>query len=615
MPGVTGAARAGDPPAWGVQREYEDAGGARRVIADEDIRAVEASMLSHDPADAGPLFASRGRPLPQGAASIELEDGREVGAGPILDRTLPYGYHRLVFDDGRRMPLIVSPGRCALPDGLRGWGWAVQLYAVRSGANWGIGDLGDLADLGAWSRAGGASALLLNPLHAAHPGLPQEPSPYFPSSRLYRNPLYLRIEDLPGGAGDPVVADASRSANALRDAAYIDRDRILPLKMRALDSLWSRFRGDPNFDAFVAREGELLERYACFCVLAERHPGPWTAWPAEYRRPDTTASRALTASARDRLDFHRWLQWCIDTQLTRAGEQLPFIHDLAVGFAPDGADAWLWQDVVASTARIGAPPDDFNPAGQDWGVPPFDPHRLRSSGYAPLVATLRRLMRAGTGIRIDHVMGLFRLWWVPLSARDPSAGAYVRYPAHELLDILAIESERAGCGVVGEDLGTVEDGVRPELRHRRVLSYRLAWFEARAPSRFPVGAVAALSTHDLPTAAGLWTGADLREMEADGRAVNREAEIGVRRRLRRLTGCAEGDPASLVVERAYEALGTAPSRFVVATLEDAALAERRPNLPGVVDRPNWSVPLPRTLEQLRDDPLPRRIAAALTRGG
>lgn len=610
---MSGASPAGGPPAWGVQREYEDAAGARRVIAEEDIRAVEAAMLPRDPTEEGPLFIRRGAALPAGATSIELEDGREIGAGRTLAHAVPFGYHRLVFDDGRRTRLITSPGRCALPDDIRGWGWAVQLYAVRSRANWGMGDLGDLADLGAWSRGNGAAALLLNPLHAAHPGLPQEPSPYFPSSRLYRNPLYLRIEDMPGAADDPVVAEAKRAAAALRDAPHVDRDRILPLKMRALESLWSRFTADPAFDAYVAHEGTLLERYACFCVLAERHPGSWTAWPEEYRRPDSAATRALAVSARDRLDFHRWLQWCIDMQLARAGEQLPIIHDLAIGFASDGADAWLWQDVVASTARIGAPPDDFNPAGQDWGVPPFDPHRARSSGYAPFVATLRRMMRAGRGIRIDHVMGLFRLWWVPLSATDPSNGAYVRYPAHELLDILAIESERAGCVVIGEDLGTVEDGVRPELRHRRVLSYRLAWFESGAPSRYPVGALAALSTHDLPTAAGVWTGADLREMESGGRAVNRKAELGVRRKLRRLTGSAEGDPAALVVERAYDALGTAPSRLVVATLDDAALAERRPNLPGAVDRPNWSIPLPRTLEQLRDDPVPRHIASALSR--
>ncbi len=613
---MTGHGRRGALPVLGVQREYEDATGGRRVIAEDDLRAVEASMLPEEPdAEPASLFVRPGGRLPRGAASIELEDGREMRAAPVLDRDAPFGYHRLAMRDGRRLRLITSPGRCALPGELRGWGWAVQLYAVRSRAGWGMGDLGDLRALGAWSKAGGAAMLLLNPLHAVHPGLPQEPSPYFPSSRLYRNPLYLRVEDIPGAGDDQVVHEAARAADSLRAAPIIDRDLILPLKMRALESIWSGFSGDPGFDAFVAREGRLLERYACFCVLAERYPGPWTSWPEQYRRPDSPAVRELVTRARERVDFHRWLQWCLDTQLDRACEELPVVHDLAIGFASDGADAWLWQDVVAAGSRIGAPPDDFNPAGQDWGVPPFDPRRLRAAGYAPFVATLRRMMRAGRGIRIDHVMGMFRLWWVPLSAHDPSGGAYVRYPANELLDILAIESARSGCGVIGEDLGTVEDGVRPELRRRRVLSYRLAWFEAEAPKRYPKGALAALSTHDLPTAAGVWTGADLRELEAGGRRINREAELGVRRKLQRLSGATDADSAAVVVERAYAALAAAPSRLLVATLDDATLAERRPNLPGVLDRPNWSIPLPRTLEQLRRDPLPRRIASALHRDG
>jgi 4-alpha-glucanotransferase len=553
--------------------------------------------------------------LPRGVRSVELEGGGDLPGGDVLDRRVPFGYHRLVMRDGRHQPMVTSPGRCALPDALTGWGWAAQLYAVRSREGWGIGDLGDLRSLGSWSRRNGASLLLVNPLHAVRPGTPQEASPYFPSSRLFRNPVYLRIQDLPGAADDPEVRETMREAERLRDAPLVDRDGIMPLKLRALESLWSRFRGDPGFDEYVAAEGLLLERFACFCVLAERHPGSWNTWPARYRRADSRAVRALVVSDRSRVDFHRWLQWSLDTQLADAGSSLPLVHDLAVGFAPGGADAWVWQDVIATGARIGAPSDDFNPAGQDWGVPPFDPGRLRAAGYAPLVATMRRMMSAGTGLRIDHVMGLFRLWWVPLGASDPSAGAYVRYPASELLDILALESIRAGCGVIGEDLGTVEAGVRSELHRRGLLSYRLAWFEARPPERYPTQALAALTTHDLPTAAGVWTGADLAEMESTGRPVNRRAELGVRRRLQRLAGVDDDAPASLVIVRAYAGLGRAPSRLVVATLDDASLAERRPNLPGDLRRPNWSIPLPRTLEQLRRDQLPRRIAAALNHRG
>jgi 4-alpha-glucanotransferase len=582
-------------------------------VRPEDVRAVEACLRPPDGGGAAAVFVRPGAPLPRGVHGVALETGGELPGGARLSPDAPFGYHRLVLRDGRTLPMVTSPGRCALPDSLCGWGWAAQLYAVRSRGGWGIGDLGDLRSLGSWSRAGGAAMLLVNPLHAVRPGTPQESSPYFPSTRLYRNPVYLRIQDVPGARDDPLVAALTHDAERLRDAPIIDRDLVMAIKLRALEALWSRFTGDVAFDAYVGREGLLLERYACFCVLAERHPGPWTSWPAQYRRADHSAVRDLLRSDRSRVDFHRWLQWLLDTQLARAGRMLPLVHDLAVGFAPDGADAWLWQDVVASDARIGAPSDDFNPAGQDWGVPPFDPGRLRDAGYAPLIATMRRMMGAGIGLRIDHVMGLFRLWWVPLGAGDPAAGAYIRYPASELLDILALESVRAGCGVVGEDLGTVETGVRPELRRRGLLSYRLAWFESKPPERYPAQALAALTTHDLPTAAGVWTGADLAEMESTGRPVNRRAELGLRRRLRRLAGVGDEAPASLVIERAYAALARAPSRLVVATLDDAARAERRPNLPGETHRPNWSIPLPRTLEQLRRDELPRRIAAVLNR--
>jgi 4-alpha-glucanotransferase len=568
-------------------------------------------MRPADPGSVPSVFVRPGERLPKGVHSVELESGGELQGGALLDRDAPYGYHQLLLSDGRRVPMVTSPGTCALPEALRGWGWAAQLYAVRSQQGWGVGDLGDLRSLGSWSRNQGAAMLLVNPLHAVRPGAPQEPSPYFPSSRLFRNPLYLRIQDLPGAREDSDVLALEHEAEQLRDAPIIERDRVMPLKLRALEALWSRFRGDAGFDAYVAREGVLLERYACFCLLAERHAGSWTRWPARYRRADGPAVAELMTTDRARVDFHRWVQWLLDSQLDRAGRELPLVHDLAVGFAPNGADAWLWQDVIASEARIGAPSDDFNPAGQDWGVPPFDPARLRATGYAPLVATMRRMMSAGIGVRIDHVMGLFRLWWVPLSATDPSAGAYVRYPANELLDILALESVRAECGVVGEDLGTVESGVRAELHRRGLLSYRLAWFESRPPERYPTQALAALTTHDLPTAAGVWTGADLAELESTGRPVNRRAELGVRRKLRRLAGVGDGDPAELVVERAYAALGRAPSTLVVATLDDASLAVRRPNMPGDVARPNWSIPLPRTLEQLRRDRLPRRIAGAL----
>jgi 4-alpha-glucanotransferase len=608
---VTAGSRPANPTRWGVQKEYVDATGARRTVPSGALAGVLESLRADGPGPParGPVVVHVGETWPRGGRRAELEDGTELAASS--GRRLPAGYHALEKRDGSRVPLIVSPRRCHLPAGLRAWGWAAQLYATRSHGSWGIGDLADLRALGRWARRQGAGMLLVNPLHAVRPILPQEPSPYFPSSRLYRNPLYLRIEEMRGTIPEALVRRLARRGQSLNVAPVIDRDPIYALKLEALEAMWDRFQGDPDFDAYCAVEGETLEQYAIFCVLAEHHAGPWWEWPVQYRSPGSSAVRDVGVVERRRVDFHRWLQWQLDEQLARSSREIPIVHDLAIGVAPDGADAWMWQDMLAFGARIGAPPDEFSPAGQDWGLAPFDPHRLRAAGYRPFIQTLRRAMRGAGGVRIDHVMGLFRLWWIPRGARDAAEGAYVRYPAADLLDIVALESHRARAFVVGEDLGTVEAGVRPELRRRGVLSYRLAWFEATPPQRYPAQALAALATHDLPTLAGVWTRADVLEMEQSGRSVNRGAEELVRQRLQRLTGAADDAPVSDVVVRAYRALAGAPSRLVAATLDDATAALRRPNLPGALGRPNWSIPLPRTLEQLRRDQLPRRIAAAL----
>ena len=588
----------------------------RRARAGAVQRALDAMGAGARAPDAtgGPVFARPGEALPRGVGAIELEGGEELAPGERLSRRAPAGYHRLHMRDGSVRLLVTSPGRCHLPE-LDVWGWAAQLYAVRSATSWGIGDLADLRRLSRWSQTLGAGALLINPLHAPRPVLPQEPSPYFPSSRRFRNPLYLAVEEVPGARDRPDIELIARAGQALNRGAAIDRDRIYALKMHALARLWEAFRGDPRFAAYCAAGGDELLRYACFCTLSDRHPDSWQAWPEEYRHPRSAALQRLARQDRHRVDFHRWLQWLLELQLGGAdGRGRPaVIHDLAIGFAPDGADAWEWQDLLAPGMSVGAPPDEYLLAGQDWGLPPFDPHKLRASGYAPLRATLRALMRNGHGLRIDHVMGLFRLWWVP---RDGSAadGVYVRFPARELLDIVALESVRAGAFVVGEDLGTVERGVRAELYRRAILAYRVAWFESRAPSAYPPRAVAAMSTHDLPTIAGVWTGADVRELQEMGLQVNLPAEARLRKRLQKLAGVGDHAGVDQVIARAYTSMSETPSIVTLATLDDATAAVRRPNIPGTTSRPNWSIPLPRTLEELRRDRLPRRIAAALSAG-
>ncbi len=293
----------------------------------------------------------------------------------------------------------------------------------------------------------------------------------------------------------------------------------------------------------------------------------------------------------DRVRFHEWVQWLLDDQLriaSRGGASI--VNDLPVGFDPGGFDAWAWQRLIAAGARVGAPPDRFNPHGQDWGLPPFVPHRLRAAHLAPFIETVRAALRYAGGLRIDHVMGLFRLWWIPVDA--PGGGAYVRYPADELLAVLAIESRRAGAVVIGEDLGTVARGVRRSLARRGLLSTRLVLFERRGMDRLPRSVLAAVTTHDLPTVAGAWRRSDLADQRAAGLDPDpRDLEI-LRERLARTAGVAPDASVEELVLRVHRALAASPAALVSATLEDALRVETRPNLPGTTraQRANWSRP-------------------------
>ena len=421
--------------------------------------------------------------------------------------------------------------RCWLPDDLHTWGWAVQLYSLWSGGSTGIGDLDDLRRFGRWARASGAGVVLVSPLHAG-----QRPSPYYPSSRCFHDPIYLRVAGAPSVAPGPLI----------------DREAVWRLKEPALEAAFASFDGDARFDRFCAERGPLLHEFAVFTDPA-------------------------------RVEFQKWLQWQVDEQLAAATAEVPIMTDLAVGSDPEGFDAWRWRHVFEMSASVGAPPDDFNRDGQDWGLPPFDPTRLRDVGYEPFVEVVRAAFRHAGAVRVDHVMGLFRLYWLP-------RGEYVRYPWEDLLGIVARESVRARAYVVGEDLGTVEPWVQDELAARGVLSYRLLWFEDGPPSTWPRQSLAAVTTHDLPTVAGVWSGRDAPELRA------------------RLVPGASVDE---VVERTYASLATAPSMVAMATLEDVLGVEERPNRPGTIDPRNWSVPLPLSLEEIEDDPRPAAVARRL----
>lgn len=604
------APRAGSVDAW-----FTDAFGLRREVPPEVRAAVRRALRAgEEPGGPEPVAIGRpGGPLAE-AGELTLEDGTDLGVVDRLPPDLPFGYHRLRRGDAEQL-LITGPGRCHVPEPLRAWGWVAQLYATRSRASWGIGDLSDLARLATWSRGVGAEYLIVNPLLAPQPGLPQEASPYFPSTRRFRSILYLRLEEVPGASAAELGPLAAR-AQALDAERLIDRDRVYALKMEALDAIWASRPPLDGLDWYRAEQGAALREWAAFSAIAERHGAAWRRWPEPFRRPDSPAVARFAADWADRVAFHEWLQWILDLQLRRASASgAALVHDIPIGFAPDGADAWAWQELLADGASMGVPPDRFNDAGQDWGLPPFIPDRLRRAGYRPFIETLRASFRHSGGLRIDHVLGLFRQWWVP-TGNPPTAGAYVRYPADELLEIVALESHRAGALVIGEDLGTIEPGVRRELAGRRLLSSRLVQFERRPPARYPRLALATVGTHDLPTIAGAWLGTDLDDQPRAGLVPDAAGLAAVRARLARVAHAAPDAEVGDVIERIHAALAASPAALVTAALEDALRVEERVNNPRTVrERPNWSIALPRSLEALVTDPRVTRLARVMRRGG
>jgi 4-alpha-glucanotransferase len=552
---------------------------------------------------------------------------------------------------------VIAPARLPGPRG-RTFGFMAQLYSVLSRRSWGMGDLGDLAELAAWSgRALGAGFVQINPLHAAVPGRPTDPSPYRPSSRRFPDPVYLRIEEVPEYAYLPPEARAHAArllakAAELRDTvllkdSLIDRDAVWELKAQAL-ALLREVPLSPGRRAayadFLAAQGQALDDHAMWCTLAELHGPDWRSWPAGLRDPRSPQVARARSEHQDRVDFHCWLSWLTDGQLAAAqraardaGMPVGIVHDLAVGVHPAGSDAWSLQDVLATGMSTGAPPDAFNARGQDWGLPPWRPDALAATGFAPYRDLVARMLRHAGGLRIDHVMGLFRLWWVP-EGRPPTEGTYVRYDAGALLGLLALEAYESGAVVIGEDLGTVEPGVRRQLADRGILGTSVLWFERDyegtaapgepggteggggdrrplPPAAWREACLATATTHDLPSTAARLTGEHvglrhrlglltrpLEEEEAEDAAEVAEW-IALLGRLGMLPeGAAEEED---VVKAVHRFLAATPARMVGVWLPDG-VGDRRPqNLPGTWDQyPNWRLPVadadgnPLALEQL-----------------
>ncbi len=601
-----------------------------------------------------------------------------------LPQDLPLGYHEVqAWAQGgsgsteATFRLIVAPDRCYLPEALnngsRLWGFALQLYSLRSSRNWGIGDFQDLGTVMEWAAKLGAGVLGLNPLHALKNTKPYHISPYSPTSRLFLNDLYIDVEQVAECKTAPEVlsrlADPAFRAQleAARASELVDYQAVASAKRAVLDLCYRAFLRD-NFEGaepdlkpktargwffhqYVQQEGEALMQYALFQALEDErqfvhgHPVVWPDWPESYRTPASDAVNGFQRRHMKKIRFFQYLQWLAAEQLKAlvakthdAGMPIGFYHDMALGSDRYGADGWRFQDVLALKADCGAPPDAFAPEGQNWGFSPADPVRLSASGYEYFIEILRNNLRYGGAIRIDHVMALFRLFWIPRGL-PASKGTYVHYPAEDLLAILALESTRAKALVIGEDLGTVPDWLRERLSAAGVLSYRVFYFErtgsgaCKPPSAYPAQSLAVVSTHDLPTLSGYWEGTDI-EMRAklglteteQGRLAamlaQRQTEktwiLAALRSEGLLPAEISDDPAGTpamtpaLMEAIYAYLARTPAWIVLASIEDVIGTRAQTNLPGTLDQhPNWCRKLPVTVPELVGDPRFERLAVRL----
>ncbi len=621
---------------------------------------------------------------------LAVEENRAIGGRRYIRLTfalpedLPIGYYEVkAWAQGgsagleARFRLIVAPDRCYLPDvlqkGARLWGVALQLYSLRSGRNWGVGDFQDLATVVEWAgKKLGAAVIGLNPLHALRNSKPYHISPYSPNSRLFLNDLYIDVEQVAECKTAPEVqkrlADPSFRAQleTARNSEFVDYGAVASAKRGVLDLCYRAFLRD-NFEGtepdlkpktargwffhrYVQQEGEPLVQYALFQALEDERQFVqprfinWVDWPEHYRRPASDAVSEFKRRHMKKVRYFQYLQWLAADQLKglvarthEAGMPIGFYHDLALGSDRYGADGWRFQDVLAMTADCGAPPDAFAPEGQNWGFSPADPIRLRASGYEYYIELLRNNLRYGGAIRIDHVMALFRLFWIPRGL-PASQGTYVHYPADEMLAILALESVRAQALVIGEDLGTVPDWVRDRLGAAGVLSYRVFYFERagsgawKPPVSYPAQSLAVVTTHDLPSLSGYWEGADIEtraklglfssEQDRIKALADRQMEktwiLAALKSEGLLPPAVQDDPAltpemtAELAEAIHEYLARTPAWMVLANLEDVIGARVQTNVPGTVDEhPNWSRKLSVTVDELVRDPRFEQLAGRL----
>jgi|Deesub1362B_J571_1020462.scaffolds.fasta_scaffold00171_28 4-alpha-glucanotransferase len=564
-------------------------------------------------------------------------EGKRWGLYSLELPPLRMGYYGLEVSAGQgrwRQRLVVAPELSYLPGHWnRLWGLTVAPYGLRSRDNWGVGELEDLKRLLRWVASEGGAFVGITPLHAIPNSSPWGISPYSPLSRLFRNPLYLSLREVEEFA--LVQPPTEAQLRALREAPLVQYEEVWQLKLRCLREMFEHFYrrhylGDSPrgraFKAYLGERGRALEDFCTFMALWERHQGGWQDWPQEFRSPRAPQVQRFRAEHRKEVLFHAYLQWLMHQGLKRLQEHcsdmpIGLYADLALGSLGGGADAWAYPEAFALGADTGAPPDEFNQKGQNWGFPPLSPQGLRDSAYEYFIQVIRANMEHAGLLRIDHALGLFRLFWIPQGMK-PSEGAYVRYPWRELLSILALEAHRARCAIVAEDLGTVPPEVRHSLQARRMLSYRVFYYERQypraeltPPGGYPSLALCSVSTHDLPTLWGFWAGEDIRTKAELGLYPSQEAlqqDLQGRRRDRELIlqalkaqGLLPQDyqvPSQMnptLLQAIYRYLARTPCLLLAVSLDDWLALRRQQNMPGTVSGyPNWQQKSPLEVEQL-----------------
>ncbi|MGO1590905.1 MAG: 4-alpha-glucanotransferase [Ancrocorticia sp.] len=582
-------------------------------------------------------------------------DGRLTGQASFrVPGDLPLGYHRVAAfvelpidlkPDVTTAPLIVVPRRLSSPKekGGDGWGVMAQLYSVRSKNSWGIGDTSDLKELCSTIGSEGGDFLLINPLHAAEPMGHMTPSPYLPVTRRFFNPIYIRPEDIrevaymPAGQRSLVQWAGEEAKETAKAQPTIERDPAWAAKLRALEVIFQEPRSaarQRSFERFRETEGQGLENFAFWCALREEYG---EEFPPKFSCPDTPEATKERARLSGRIDFYAWMQWVIDDQLAEAqrsalcsGMHIGIFHDLAVGVHAQGSDTWSLPEAFAAGVTVGAPPDMYNQLGQNWSQPPWNPESLRRLAYAPLRDMARTVLRHAGAVRVDHVMGLFRLWWIP-EGNSASDGAYVRFDQDAMLGILMLEAQRAGAIVVGEDLGNVEPWVRDFLNERGILGTSVLWFEQngdgqfKRPEEFRAQSLVTVDTHDLPPLPAYLAGehVELRQrlnlLTEPVEKVRAEAADERRRMLDRLReyGLIGDIPTEReIIEAMHCYIAHTPAELLAISLVDGVGERKAQNVPGTdQEYENWRVPLsdpsgiPVLVEDLATNPRLRSLIA------